>query len=190
MKGLDRRQPLGDPGAAVEQLGAVAERRVVDLDRRAAEALEPCDRRVVERLGLGVAEELALGLREHAEAEALCDERRRPMGPREGIARVEPLDHPADRRRVADRAGEDRDAVDAAAGRDEPGRGNEADRRLDPDEIVEGGGAPGPIRRCRCRGRKRRGRRRSPPPSPRRSRRRRGRRRRPSAARHRASECR
>ncbi len=83
----DRGGALGDPGAAVEKLRGVAERCVVDLDRRAAQPLQSLDRLRVERGVSGIAEELGVLRAEDAEAERPCRwrasraARRRRRGP-------------------------------------------------------------------------------------------------------------
>src|SRR5204863_3026728 len=57
---VDRRHALGEPGAPVQQRARFQERGEIDFHRRAAEPGEACDRRLEQRRGIRVAEELAL----------------------------------------------------------------------------------------------------------------------------------
>src|SRR5262249_19811577 len=59
-EGADGSGALGHPRAAVEQLGGLAKRRVVELDRGAAQFTQPVDRLRVEAGVVLVAEELGI----------------------------------------------------------------------------------------------------------------------------------
>ena len=100
---------------------------------------------------------------------------------------------PARRARAAASAtvrDEHRDAVEARAGRHDAARAHEPARRLEADELVEGGRDAARTRPCRCRARRRPRRGRRPPPSPSSSRRCSAWRRTRSRRRRRASGCR
>ena len=147
MHGLGRRSDqrarrdvaLRHPGPLVEQARRLVERLHVDLDDGGAEPGEMRDRRLVGGGRTAVAEEHALARRRHAQPDAVrhgaqASERTRT---RIGIGRVGAGQHRERRKRVVGGEREHRYAIERAAGRHQPGGGDETEARLEPDDVAE-----------------------------------------------------
>ena len=136
--------PLGDEGGFVEQAGNGPERGQIDLDNAGGQCVEPVAGRREGGRRLRVAAEFKVGRMRDANAQA-GRQRPRQRGrhrPRERIGGVVAGHHAVDRVGVLDREREDRDAVEAAAGRHHAAGGDGTQRRLEADDVVEPGRDP------------------------------------------------
>ncbi len=144
-EGGDGGEALRDPGAGVEEVGGVAEGRVVDLDRRAAERAQADDAGGGELGGGVVAEKLELRGAGNAKAEGdvniNADTRAASGlggGARVGVGGVVDGNDLGDGGGAGE--GKDAHAIERAAGGHEAGGADEALGGFPADEVVERGG--------------------------------------------------
>ena len=135
----DRGIAFGDPGAFVKQIGGGVEIRKRDFDQAAAELRQGLQRRVEAVRHRRVAEEFEVAFGGNADSEhrrALAEQRDFD-GLRIGIAGILPggdLEHAIG---VLDGERKDGNAVERTAGRHDAAGRERADRRLQPDDIVQ-----------------------------------------------------
>ena len=149
--GTDRLVALGHPGAGIEQVCHVEQRRHIDRHRRNRD--EPphiLQRGIERRLGQRIAGKFAAGGIGNTDAQAAGHSRglqgHRDVA-RPGVSRVIAAHHAENRLGIADRAGKDRNRVERLAGRHHAVIGNHPQRRFQPDDIVQPGRHPaGPCR--------------------------------------------
>ena len=98
---LDRRQPLGDPGPVIKQRARRLKRREIDFDWFAAQSGKPCDRRVIKRSDLPIAEEFPIPRRQHPKAKAGLRQGTKLRPARKRIGGIEAFGKPRNFRRVA-----------------------------------------------------------------------------------------
>jgi hypothetical protein len=139
-----RDQPLGHERAVVEQRARATEGAKVDLGRRPAEGLEPPDTFAVERGRIAVTKEFQGVVAGDAKTEAGWSRPRREpnvvrVRAREGIAVVEPASHLGHLGGVLDGEREHRHAVERTASGDDARRREDPARRLEADDVGEGG---------------------------------------------------
>ena len=129
---LHRRVALGDPRTVIERAGDLGERLEIELDDTGAERL--CERNILREGGcrILVVEKLKLIRAGNAEPDPARKRRKRRLAEcaAVSVALVERDRLAIDKEGVADVAGEDRDGVERAAGRDDAGRGQSPERRL------------------------------------------------------------
>ena len=132
---------LGDPGSFVQQAGRLVERLDIDFLDVGAEP-----RQAIQRIGIIggrtlVAEEDPLARARHADAD-MGGQRARPgqrPPPAERVPRVISGNDGEHRRSIVGGEREHRYAVERAACRHQAGRGDEAEARLEADDVVEHG---------------------------------------------------
>ena len=138
----DRDVTFRDPRSVVEQARSLEERRKVDLDKLAAEPLDPPQHRAEQPLALRIAEIFELTGARRAKSRAFDIARaraasHRALAARKGIGRVEALRDGEHVARIVGGEREDRYAIERPTGRHDAARAEQAAGRLETDEIVE-----------------------------------------------------
>ena len=144
---LNGRVPFGHPGSLVEQARGLEEGAKVDRDSLATQELQSLDRVVEQRSACFITKECQLLDTRHTKAKAQWEWRFKLVGAGLCIEWVKVRRHLQYRVRIRRIEGKNGDTIQRAAGGDHTARGEQATCRLDPDQIIEGGGHPPRARR-------------------------------------------